>query len=225
MQFEHYLITRYNLGFKNWTRDKNGKEIRTQYWLQEREILFNTFCVPSVLNQSTQNFKWIILTDKHGPQFNFPEPIIELRIEGLNWVETLQKWIKANTQSEFLITTRLDNDDAIYKSLLGDVQNKFEKQPFQFVNPYNGYLLYNHKLYKTQHPSNQFISLIESARDPKTVYYLMHGEARTTGKILQISGKRYWIRVVHGRNIVRDKIDSKTFCGTVKPNGFGVWDT
>ena len=53
----HYLLTRFNLAL--WIEDKNGAAIDREEWLKRRMALFETFCLPSVKNQSCQNFSWI----------------------------------------------------------------------------------------------------------------------------------------------------------------------
>lgn len=61
----HYLLTRFNLAL--WIEDKNGAAIDREEWLKRRMALFETFCLPSVKNQSCQNFSWILLVDANTP--------------------------------------------------------------------------------------------------------------------------------------------------------------
>lgn len=48
----HYLLTRFNLAL--WIEDKNGAAIDREEWLKRRMALFETFCLPSVKNQSCE---------------------------------------------------------------------------------------------------------------------------------------------------------------------------
>ena len=68
----HYLLTRFNLAL--WIEDKNGAAIDREEWLKRRMALFETFCLPSVKNQSCQNFSWILLVDANTPCLLYTSP-------------------------------------------------------------------------------------------------------------------------------------------------------
>lgn len=221
MGFEHFLITRYNLNFRNWKQDKNGKEIRTKYWLKQRDVLFKRYCQPSVFNQKNQNFKWLVLTDAFGPKFEFDPKITELRLDSVSWLGGLQRWLKRNCKKDFIITTRLDNDDSLHERVTDDIQICFDRQENEYLNLYNGYLIHGHKVYKTNHRCNQFLSRIEKADTLKTVYETTHGGAMKQGPVRQLTDRRYWARIVHHRNMIRDNLGASEYCGKLKLKGFG----
>jgi hypothetical protein len=104
--------------------------------------------------------------------------------------------------SKYIITTRLDNDDALGIEFIETTQRAFSGQRFEFINLTNGYVLNLNKdwLYKYEHPSNPFLSLIEDVEEFKTVYCGDHGELLSTGKVKQLETKPLWLQVVHGRN-------------------------
>ena len=68
MTFEHYIVTRFNLpifqakvgGASSNSCDKN--------YLRYRFELFERYCMPSIMNQTCQNFKWFVLFDTNTPQ-------------------------------------------------------------------------------------------------------------------------------------------------------------
>lgn len=68
MTFEHYIITRFNLPV---FRPKlGGEEMPSacdEKYLVYRFELFEKYCVPSIKNQTCQNFKWLILMDSRTP--------------------------------------------------------------------------------------------------------------------------------------------------------------
>ena len=66
VQKEHYILTRFNL--RLWTKDKNRNNTRTEEWLKNRFELFERFCLPSIMNQTSQSFKWIVLFDINTPE-------------------------------------------------------------------------------------------------------------------------------------------------------------
>ena len=51
---KHYLLTRFNLTFKEWKTSKNGELVLTDKWLKNRFELFENYCLPSVKNQTYQ---------------------------------------------------------------------------------------------------------------------------------------------------------------------------
>lgn len=67
MTFEHYIITRFNLPI--FSPKVNGKEVGSLSYdyLSYRFYLFEQFCYPSIVNQSCQNFKWLVLFDINTP--------------------------------------------------------------------------------------------------------------------------------------------------------------
>ena len=68
MTFEHYIITRFNLPI---FQPKVGGRTFTscsEEYLQYRFQLFERYCMPSIRNQSCQNFKWLVLFDMSTPE-------------------------------------------------------------------------------------------------------------------------------------------------------------
>lgn len=61
MNCQYYVLTRFNT--RLWTKDKKGKPTQTEEWLKKRFELFEQYCLPSVVNQSVKNLKWIVLFD------------------------------------------------------------------------------------------------------------------------------------------------------------------
>ena len=61
MIIKHYILTRFNLCGRN--RDKSKQSTLTKEWLHHRIKLFETYCLPSIKQQTNQNFKWLILFD------------------------------------------------------------------------------------------------------------------------------------------------------------------
>src|SRR6185295_9702800 len=62
--FYHFLITRFNLKNKDWDLTKNKEALLDDSWMDERIHLFETYCLPSVVNQSNSNFKWLLFFDE-----------------------------------------------------------------------------------------------------------------------------------------------------------------
>lgn len=68
MTFEHYIITRFNLPvFKPKVDGAEVPSACDENYLNYRFGLFERYCLPSIKNQSCQNFKWLILMDTRTP--------------------------------------------------------------------------------------------------------------------------------------------------------------
>lgn len=125
--FSHLLLTRFNVKC-----NATGLGL-DQAWLNHRFELFDQFCYPSVYSQSNQHFKWLVFFDTETPEFfkekvnkfshweNFIPVYTDLifKDDG-NFPEELRKKITRyiNPESEYLITTRIDNDDVICKQYI-----------------------------------------------------------------------------------------------------------
>ena len=66
MNFEHFIITRFNLPIYSKTKSGNISSTETKY-LDNRFKLFMNYCLPSIKQQTCQNFKWLVLFDINTP--------------------------------------------------------------------------------------------------------------------------------------------------------------
>jgi hypothetical protein len=212
-QFIHFFLTKFNV--RSFPELKPGCD---PVWLEKRFQLFERFCFPSVENQSNQNFKWLVFFDVDTPE-TFKQKISKYSEQWENFVPVyldcplpygqfpdevrkfVRKYIPADC--EYLITTWLDNDDAIHRDYVQMIQDNFERQESETLNFIFGYQLCDGKLYFDFEIANHFISLIERyeptsfntclCRPHKHLYEV----CRSARKILC---KPAWIEVVHGSN-------------------------
>ncbi len=205
--FRHLLITRFNVPNPAWQQDKSGADVRTPAWLDHRFSLFERYCLPSVRNQRGAEFRWCIFFDEATP------PPYRERIErdrGNDLFEpvyvpdydALRPAIRERADREFLITTRLDNDDALQRNALATVQSCFEEQPAEIINLTRGYFLHEDRIYVADDPANPFLSLIEQrGGEPfRTAWFGAHQEGAAFAPTRQVNGAARWLRVVHERN-------------------------
>ena len=67
MKFEHFIITRFNLPI--YSKIKNGNVCSTMIeYLDNRFLLFLKYCLPSIKQQTCQDFKWLVLFDANTPK-------------------------------------------------------------------------------------------------------------------------------------------------------------
>lgn len=223
---EHYILTRFNLCL--WTKDKKRNETRTNEWLKQRFELFEQFCLPSIINQTNQDFKWIVLFDVNTPD-NYKNKIGEYEQmckqlcpcfvrpnEGRYFVkvfrEEINKRLKKDT--DLLITTYLDNDDAIHRKFVEEIQQVEYKGCPTFASYLYGLQYYTELNIATYIPffNNHFISLIERVSENRmfrTVYgYGSHGTVHkvqgTQMILIENTDQDRWVEVVHKANMDND---------------------
>ncbi|MEM1002532.1 MAG: glycosyltransferase [Bacteroidota bacterium] len=239
MSFDHFLITRFNLRYKEWSATKNGINVTSSDWLNKRFELFNAFCLPSVLNQSNKNFKWIICFDiDTSPKFK--SIIKELSEEhffiipvfiddGYNSITVLRKTIEDNqkTDNEYLITSRLDNDDSIHKDFIRGIQNAFDPKEGLVIDLVNGYQLMLPKNRKTlairrmRTPYNHFLSLVESTSYFNTIFQKWHLDWKVNiTKTVESDG--LWLQVIHDSNLVNDELLHFKETNAINLSDFGI---
>lgn len=207
--FTHLLLTRFNTAI---AFAPSPMRLDTE-WLTSRLALFEQYCLSSVKAQQNASFRWLVFFDAASPAW-FRERIRSLAtiftpvyIEGGATDEVIAASVAATglVSTPYLITTRLDNDDAIGKNHLALVQKAFCQQKRQFVAFPFGLQSYRGHLYNMYWPSNPFLSLIEAVSPERrftTVFCVPHNLVRQAGAVRSIVRTPQWLQVVHGANVV-----------------------
>jgi len=216
--FKHYLITRFNLRNKNWNVTKNNESLLTREWMTHRIELFSNYCLPSVSSQTNTNFQWLLFFDTTTEE-DFKKTLEELLlpyshfktfyIDGMDEFHyEIKSYInKDNRDSEYLITSRIDNDDCIHKDYIDTIQSQFKHQDFMAIDILKGYSLQispSVMLGKKEHIFNPFISLIEKNDFPKTVWFSDHNMWKKESRRIEIGNKRLWMSIIHEKNKVNE---------------------
>lgn len=214
--FQHYIITRFNLRKDDWTVTKNNETVLSEAWLKERFELFENFCLSSVKNQTNQNFKWLVFFDINTPD-NYKRRVAEIQenyanfipffIDGMNnFLPEIKKNIKLLDNKEYIISSRLDNDDSLHKDYINVIQSYFNNQDHFAIDLVDGYTLQTGEKTRfglKKQLYNPFISLIEKKENFKSVWFRnRHGSWKHEKNILRVSNKRLWLCVVHNSNKV-----------------------
>jgi hypothetical protein len=208
-EFDHFVLTRFNVRV-----GLGGLGVNSD-WLAARIALFERYCRPAMRAQTCSNFTWLVFVDADTPSEqkrrieSLLKPTVPVYVDGPFSVATVQAAVLANRRRgrQFVITTRLDNDDAVSCGFIADVQRRFVRQPFAFVNPTYGYELANGRLYWRADPANPFVSLIERCgkSSPETALLCAHEQVRLSGPVEQMKGKPKWLQVVHEHNLVNTR--------------------
>ena len=178
--FKHFILCRYNLGLYT----TNPYKILDQdKWMEERLPMFERL-LGSLKAQTNQNFTLILGLDKntnsdqrtgivnllfkYGIDFQMvfadPRTAIPTQHAGIDW----------------LITTRMDNDDEYRPEFVEAIQSNF-KEKTELLDVFG--VQFDGKQFYTSGrptPNSPFITLIESWHNPKTVldrpHSIMNGE-------------------------------------------------
>lgn len=219
--YDHFIITRFNLKKDDWRSDKNSGKILDALWLSERVELFKNYCLPSVLHQTSKNFKWFIFFEKSTKHevlglVDLMKPYSFIEVVFLNGYNEFQlnlpKILKSKMKSSSinLLTTRLDNDDAIHEKFIEEIQEGIEIIPENSIIQFPYGICLQHKksrrLAKQYYPLNQFLTLfekIDTLKDPLTVVGKEHTLWEFEGwNIHNISNENRWLQVIHERNML-----------------------
>ncbi len=227
----HYIITRFNL--RLWTHDKRGKAIDREQWMERRLELFERYCLPSLCRQTCRNFTWFLLFDKQTPEkykqrvTGYKRLCPQIQLIGMQptsavaFIGTVQDFVKdfakehlkEHPEADRIITTYLDNDDALRQDFVEKVQLAAESvKPRTFISFSKGIQYFTELQIATQIPykNNHFISFVEDIdgiHPIVTVYGFgshFYIEQIPDCDIEYIDDAPMWVEVVHEENVDND---------------------
>lgn len=253
--FSHYLLTRFNVihkGLSQYALEQRGTVVQTDEWQKRRFDLFDRYCFPSVNRQSTKNFKWLVFFNAETPE-SYLKKIEEYSLlcpmfhpifvnAETDEVQEAINFIKRDCCCDYVITTRIDNDDMIHRDYMQLIQRSF----FVPTQSQNVFLCYRwgyqydtlkKVILKFADDYNHFESRIEQIDQLQTVWVKndRHDLVSQYGDIVSISPKEadnnaypgMWIEVVHECNVTNNtgwgkpmKLHSEAFSPYLKTNPF-----
>jgi hypothetical protein len=206
--FKHYLTTRFNATIY---RNKAKLRLSPEEWMDHRLKLFTTFTLPSIMEQSCQDFTWLILMDKQTPD-RYLQELESFRYPNLKLVcqvSAQRPWIQAFEPGQYdVLTTRIDNDDAFHQDTIAAIQRTYREQcdrqsdPWVIVLPFGLIFdLASNDLWVMEYWYNNCPTLVESRLDPQTIWQWDHSNIPAEVGRCFIKDKLYWLQVVHDQNI------------------------
>lgn len=207
MNIDHVLLTRFNLPSK-------GPEslIRAQEgWLQRRVDLFERYTIPSVAAQTASGFHWIVYFDPHSPRWLLDRlsphvaagaytPVFR---EEVTWREVGAD-VRQLTGSlgDLLITTNLDNDDALAADFIERIQQLARPGETRALFLERGLIASGRHTYIRRDRDNAFCSVAEPwTAEPATAWRDWHIMLRRHMSVAASAGAPAWLQVVHGENV------------------------
>jgi len=206
--FTHLVLTRFNTAI-----DYAPSELRLNTeWLRGRLSLFERYCLPSMAGQASAQFRWVVFFDAASPRWlkdqieSYGSLMTPIYIDGVATDAVIARRIAEAglASSEYLVTTRLDNDDALARTHLAYVQREFRRQEREFVAFPLGMQYFRGHLYTVCWRANPFLSLIERVQNHNrftTVFCVPHYRVRESGDLRLLIRGPQWLQVLHSSNI------------------------
>jgi hypothetical protein len=247
---KHFLITRFNLKNTEWNTSRDGGQILDHAWLEHRFRLFEQYCLPSVKNQTNQNFEWYVFFDTDTPAAfmaridaiasayrNF-RPCFVSNINAVTGY--LQQCISTSsgsgsetgtvtgndTSDHYIITSRMDNDDAIHKDYIATIQSLFVPQHGTVIDLRLGYQLgiigSTTDIRLKNNIFNPFVSLVEHSQHFSSALSKSHKEWTNANAIITFYDKPLWIELVHERNKLNTMTDRALMLKQLDTADFGL---
>lgn len=198
-QFNHYLISRI-AGVNSISKSSPSDE-----WLKHRLIYMKTYYIPSILNQSCKNFKWVGIICKATPKWFIDElsSVKELQLVCDSLSGCVAHDLPKQPKVDWVITSRLDNDDFIHKNYIKNIQDSFDEKEKFIIYP-DGLQYKDGLFYHYNYPKNAFISYIEpTSKKINTAYGWQHTKIHelNTEKIFINRGEYMWGMCIHELNL------------------------
>lgn len=208
--YSNFLITRINIKQPNHFRHAD-RNVNDKAFLAQRFNIFEKICIPSVISQSFKKFTWLILLDSGLPLlfkqkiegYRKKYAIVPVYVEGIKFLWAINSIIKEYIpkETQYLISTNLDSDDALNKDFMAMINKYFYCQDFEFLVFPFGYLYrfgYN-DLYLRYWMTPPIYTLIERVFGFKTCLFYGHTKVNEfKHKIIQKNPA--WLMSVHETN-------------------------
>jgi hypothetical protein len=215
---KHFLIIPFNAGCKD------------AGWLERRLKLFRNFTIPSIKAQTVQRFTTVVLVDPETPEEIKSELVRELdailyeteswwavdrgddAVEDVN-PEFSDFFFSLYDDKDWIITSRVDSDDALANNYIEVTQNLFRSKE-EFILYPNGvmWIQDTKESFVKKTVSPPFGSLVENGKvPPKTVFYMSHGHIPKMKPHQSCGPELMWIHTYHGENLATKprKLDRK----------------
>jgi hypothetical protein len=206
----HFVLTRFNVRY---VEDPNARSVAIEpSWLKDRFSLFENYCLPSIIAQRNQDFTWLLFFDAATPEAFAQRALYLLSQRERSHaifckdlpIERVQEEVRSRLRGapEWLLTTRLDNDDGLHVDFIGSVRESLTLSAPEIVNAPAGLILKGRKVFAQRHLSNAFISLAEPVSSFKTIFSILrHTEAAKAYPVRQAENRPLWLQVIHSKNI------------------------
>lgn len=218
MKYKHFIITRFNIRANYGCKLRNPENnpmnrILEKDYLKERFSIFEQYTLPSIKQQTNQNFSWIILFHKKTPD-EFKQKILELKKE-FEFVDlylddeekfSFKQYVEKNRiHIKYFITSRIDNDDMFTEDYIEQIQQYANTNLHECVLSFEKgkkYDLKTKREYEHERKDNHFLSMI--GKKEECILQYNHAKIFESGKeiIMLKSIKPMWTEIIHDSNVI-----------------------
>lgn len=207
LRMDHVVLTRFNLptpGPESLIRAQEG-------WLRNRIALFERYTVPSMKAQSTDAFTWVVYVDPLSPTWLLDSLAVHeaagvlhvLPRESVTWRDAAaDARAISGAHGDLLVTTNLDNDDAVGSDFIARIQQAAQTTPRAAIYLRDGLVIAGDEVYLRRDPDNAFCSVSEPwSAEPLTAWRDWHTMLHRHLPAVSVSGEPGWLQVIHGQNV------------------------
>jgi len=200
MSIRHLLLTQFSIP----APQAPGRN-RDVSWLRFRLHLLSVIGVPSVRSQTSSDFEWILMIDRHSGPWVLEElgrmlhglPATLLPV-GEDWKADLRAALLRRQGSSHLLTSQLDSDDAIAPQFIESV--RAQARPGGVVNASVGSRLeYRTGRLVRLRKKRAFESVCSS--DGRNIFDFHHGTAGIELPNRDLDEGPLWMQTIHGINL------------------------
>ena len=199
---KHLILTPFNFNFFCPDADSSTDE-----WMEKRMQIFEDITYSSLMSQTIMDFTWIVGFDPTTPskwrnkikKFKGITPVYPVipKDSSMIWSHIIKEYIN----KEYLLTTRIDNDDAFAFETVEVLQYLIDDHQPRFINLLQGVITDGKAFYYLDYKSNSFISRLEKSSGSISVRSRDHTTAINTKHFQQFSNMYpLWLVYIHGDN-------------------------
>lgn len=224
--YKHFVITRFNIRANYGCALKNPdhnpmKRILEEDYLKERFLIFEKYTLPSLKQQTNQNFTWLILFHKDTPD-RFKKRIEELK-KDFDFVDlyfgeeenfSFSEYCTAYKENmKYAITSRIDNDDMFSNQYIDEIQKYANHNLQECILSFSmgrKYDMISKKIYNCEQKDNHFLSMIGTKE--KCILQYNHTKIFDSGeKVVLLDSKHpMWTEIIHDSNVTnRIKVEDQ----------------
>ena len=229
MRIQHFVLTRFNVRFAFFINQQGHGEWpgADPAYLDCRLAFFEKYCLPAMKRQ-TVPFRWLVFFSSLTPEaykervrayvHDCPsfEPVFvedERPIEGSDMQETFYRYVeeRLDADAEWVITTRIDNDDAFNVQALAWIRQSAEETlagghesgSFLIIlRDGNVWLLAHGFTQACSWMGNHFLSLVCPRAERRQVLSFDHRKFKALGLPVVVNpAKHAWLEIVNGTNL------------------------
>ena len=218
-----YILTRFNIEIGAFVNNYNRvNPCLDETYLEQRFEIFERYTLQSIMDQTDQDFKWLVLFHSETPQ-RFVDRIKKIKgtcsqffpvflppETGSSYMYDVSKIIQADCPNKKVISIRLDNDDVLHRLFVKSTRDYFDmNESIRVLSYINGlqYRISDCKTLTYSYPSNHFLSMCmdSSVKENNILCYdhSMIEESFGTERIhFEDNYTPMWVEIISSTNVI-----------------------